>query len=160
MPDLESLLERLSDARYEFVLVGGFAAVAHGASLMTQDIDVCASMSEENLDRLDHALSGLRPVHRMRPDRLPFDVEQAKRLRVKNLYLSTDLGQLDCLGEVAGVGEFDEAREQSDAISFRGRHLRLLSLDALIVAKSALDRPRDKEAVLQLKAIRQRLRDD
>jgi hypothetical protein len=159
MQDLESLLVRLLEAEYEFVLVGGFAAVAHGASLMTQDVDVCASMSLENLDRLARAVEGLGPVHRMRPDRLPFDVEQAKQLEVKNLYLSTDLGQLDCLGEIAGLGEYEAVRKHIDRVPFRGHELRILSLDALIVAKSALDRPRDKEAVLQLKAIRDRLRD-
>ena len=158
MPDLESLLERLLTTRYEFVLVGGFAAVAHGASLLTQDIDVCAAMSEENLDRLDDALRGLRPVHRMRPDRLPFDVTEAKKQQVKNLNLSTDLGQLGCLGEVAGVGDFERVRAQSENFPFRQLQLRVLSLDALIVAKSALDRPRDKQAVLQLKAIQERLR--
>ena len=41
MPDFESLLNRLIQSNVEFVIVGGFAAVAHGVSLPTQDIDVC-----------------------------------------------------------------------------------------------------------------------
>ena len=58
MPDLESLLVRLIDSGFEFTVVGGFAAVAHGASLMTQDVDVCAPMTLDNLDRLGRALDG------------------------------------------------------------------------------------------------------
>jgi len=34
MNDLESLLKRLVDHRVEFVIVGGYAAVAHGVSLV------------------------------------------------------------------------------------------------------------------------------
>jgi len=42
-PDLESLLGRLIRGDVEFVVVGGFAAVAHGASLLTQDLEVCCA---------------------------------------------------------------------------------------------------------------------
>jgi len=37
--NLESLLERLVRSNVEFIVVGGFAAFAHGVSLLTQDID-------------------------------------------------------------------------------------------------------------------------
>ena len=41
MGDLNSLLQRLIRHRVDFVVVGGYAAVAHGSSLVTMDVDIC-----------------------------------------------------------------------------------------------------------------------
>jgi len=46
---------------------GGYAAVAHGASLMTRDVDICYRFSQENLFRLRDTLAGTHPRHRMTP---------------------------------------------------------------------------------------------
>ena len=35
------LLRRLVEHGVEFVLVGGMAAAAHGASIVTEDVDIC-----------------------------------------------------------------------------------------------------------------------
>ena len=45
MQDSDLLLNRLIEHKVEFVIVGGFAAVAHGVKLVTQDMDVCAVSS-------------------------------------------------------------------------------------------------------------------
>ena len=74
MPDFIGLLTRLVSADFRFVLVGGYAAMTHGASLMTQDIDICADFTAENLLRLNNALQGLHPIHRMTPQRLPLEL--------------------------------------------------------------------------------------
>jgi hypothetical protein len=39
--DLAGLLHRLAEYDVDFVVVGGFAAIVHGSTLVTQDIDVC-----------------------------------------------------------------------------------------------------------------------
>ena len=41
MQNLSELVRRLIAAEVEFVLVGGFAAVAHGVTLVTRDVDIC-----------------------------------------------------------------------------------------------------------------------
>jgi len=41
MLDLRGIVERLVRGGVDFVIIGGYAAVAHGSSLMTQDVDVC-----------------------------------------------------------------------------------------------------------------------
>ena len=45
MQNLSELLRRLIAGNVEFVLVGGFAAVAHGVTLVTRDVDVCGRFS-------------------------------------------------------------------------------------------------------------------
>ena len=49
MPELESLLDRLIQGGVQFSVVGGFAAMAHGVTLLTQDIDICLKLTKENL---------------------------------------------------------------------------------------------------------------
>jgi hypothetical protein len=131
MPNLEDIVERLIRSHVEFVIIGGFAVLTHGASLMTEDVDICCPFSEENLRALESAVRDLHPAHRMTPQRLPFELTPGLARDLKNLYLATDLGKLDCLGEVLGI-------------------------DALIEAKAATNRTRDRMAILQLKAIKER----
>src|SRR5215469_7851819 len=100
-------MRRLVSSDVEFVLVGGFAAVAYGVTLVTRDVDICCRFSEANLMRIQKAFDGLNPVHRSRPD-LPLALTPEQCASLKNLYLKTDLGVVDCLGEVLGVGNFDE----------------------------------------------------
>jgi len=45
--NLSELTRRLVEAQVEFVLIGGFAAVAHGATLETCDVDICCKFSED-----------------------------------------------------------------------------------------------------------------
>jgi hypothetical protein len=52
MQSLSELLRRLIVSDVEFVLVGGFAAVAHGVTLVTRDLDICCRFTEINLMRI------------------------------------------------------------------------------------------------------------
>ena len=154
MPGLESLLERLIRSNMEFVVVGGFAAVAHGVSLLTQDIDICCRFTPENLLKLQESIADLHPVHRMTHKRLALNLNERNCAGLKNLYLDTDYGQLDCLGRIEGVGEYAIVKKNSIKIDLDFGPCRVLSLNYLIKAKEAMGRPRDKEAVLQLKALK------
>jgi len=156
MSNLEDIVERLIRAHVEFVIVGGFAVLAHGASLMTEDVDVCCPFTKENLQAIETAVRDLHPVHRMTPQRLPFELSPNLTASLKNLYLGTDLGKLDCLGEVLGIGGYDEVRRRSVEINFESGPCRVLNIDALIAAKAATNRTRDRMAILQLKAIKER----
>ena len=142
----------------EFVVIGGFAAVAHGATLLTQDIDVCCRFTLDNLLRLQEALSDLHPVHRMPSERPPLRLTPQTAAEFRNLYLETDWGQLDCLGEILGVGGYEEALAQSIEIQLPGGPCRILAIDTLIRAKQVMGRAKDRETILQLRAIQERTR--
>ena len=157
MRRFRELLSRLIRAKVDFVIIGGLATEVYGASLVTQDIDVCCDFSLDNLQRLDVALSGVHPVYRAHPRRPPIKLTPEFCHGLKNLHLSTDYGQLDCLSSVMGIGDFAEVKRDSIELELEAGPCRVLSLEALIKAKEAMDRPRDREAVLQLKAIRERL---
>lgn len=155
MQNLSELTRRLVEAQVEFVVIGGFAAVAHGATLVTRDVDICCRFTEANLRRIQKAIGELHPVHRLRPD-LPLDLTPEQCARLKNLYLKTDLGAVDCLGEVLGVGDFDAVLKQSVEVQLPFGRCRILDLDGLIHAKEAMDRDHDRITVRQLKEIKKR----
>ena len=155
MQNLSDLTRRLVEAQVEFVLIGGFAAVAHGATLVTRDVDICCRFNEVNLRRIQKALGDLHPVHRSRPD-LPLDLTPEQCSGLKNLYLKTDLGVVDCLGEVLAVGNFDAVLKQSVEVELPFGRCRILNLDGLIRAKEAMDRDHDRITVRQLREIKKR----
>ena len=156
-PDLEILLNRLIGEKVDFVLIGGFAAVAHGSSMLTQDIDVCCRFSVRNLEKICRAVADLHPVHRMSPNRRPFLQSDKNLVTYKNLYLDTDAGQLDCLSAVTGIGTYDDVEQLSIRISLPAGNCRILSLEGVIQSKSALNRPKDAISVAELRAIQEKL---
>ncbi len=156
MKELTDILLLLAKHNVDFVVVGGYAVAAYGSSLVTQDVDVCCDFSPENLMRIQRALEGNNPVHRMTTKRLPLVLTPEKCKGLKNLYLDTDAGQLDCLGSVLGVGGFDAVKQRSIVVEIDGIECRLIDLDALIEAKKAMGRPRDLVAVQELAAIKER----
>jgi len=155
MQNLSELVRRLIAAEVEFVLVGGFAAVAHGVTLVTRDVDICCRFTAANLMRIQKAFADLHPVHRSRPD-LPLDLTPEQCASLKNLYLRTDLGVVDCLGEVLGLGGFDQVAQQGVEVEVPGGKCRVLDLEALIRAKEAMGRDHDRITVRQLKEIQKR----
>jgi hypothetical protein len=149
------ILRRLNDFQVEYVVVGGLAAVGHGSLQVTFDVDVCVSFEEPNLSRIVNCVRDINPRIRMRPDkmRMPDPLPPG----IKNLYLDTDLGTVDFLGEVSGIGGYAEAKAQSLILELAaGISCNVLDLDALIDAKRAAGRKKDRQHLLELEAIRKR----
>lgn len=155
MTDFAGLLRRLADHDVQFILVGGVAATVHGSTRLTQDLDVVYARSSANLDRLAAALADLSPYPRGAPPGLPFEWS-AKTLRAGlNFTLTTDLGDLDLLGEITGGGTWGDLVVDSVTIELFGTEVRCLSLERLIATKRATGRPRDFETIAELEAIRE-----
>lgn len=156
MEQLTEILKRLIAARVEFSLIGGLASRHYGVSLVTEDVDVCARFTAENLRRIESAFKDFHPRHRLTANKLPLELTDDLCQRLRNLYLTTDLGILDCLSEVAGVGNFDAVLGRSELKEFPFGQCFILKIDALIEAKKAVGRPHDLVAVAQLQAIKEK----
>lgn len=61
------------------------------------------------------------------------------------------------LGEITGLGKFEDIIDKSVEIELYGKKCRVLDIDALITSKKALGRPKDVQVILQLEAIKQTL---
>ncbi|MFZ5864100.1 MAG: hypothetical protein ACOYXR_14850 [Nitrospirota bacterium] len=155
MTDLKAILTLLRDAGVEFVLVGGLAATAHGSARLTRDVDIVYARTPQNMTRLVAALTPFAPYLRGAPPGLPFrwDVETLRR--GLNFTLTTTLGSLDLLGEIAGGGMYADVLPDSIEVEVFGVSCRCLDLDPLIRVKRAAGRPKDLEAIAELEALRE-----
>ena len=153
MQNLTHLLQRLAEAGVDFVIVGGFAAVTHGSSYLTRDVDICAVLTPENVERLRQALADWNPRHRMTPQKLSFLEHPPEGQPVNNLYLETDHGVVDILSSVLGVGDFQRLNESAEHIEVNGRTYAVMSLRDLVRAKEALGREKDLLTAKELRAI-------
>ena len=101
---LRELLNRLVEFEVRFVVIGGVALIARGVQRATEDLDIAYARDRENLAKLANALSGINPRLRGVPGDLPFRLDEASLRSGLNFTLDTDLGPLDLLGDVPGLG--------------------------------------------------------
>lgn len=151
--DFPELLRVLTAGGVEFILIGGLAAIAHGSARVTYDLDVIYRRSPENLDRLVRSLAPFNPYLRGAPPGLPFRFDALTLRQGLNFTLTTTLGAIDLLGEIAGGGSYEDLIDRSVDAEILGIRCRVLSLTALIRTKRAAGRPRDFEAIAELEAI-------
>jgi hypothetical protein len=151
--DFAGLLRALGGTGVDFILVGGAAAVAHGSTRLTLDLDVVYWRNLQNLRRLVRALAPHDPYLRGAPPGLPFRWDVATLERGLNFTLITSLGAIDLFGEIAGGGSYESLLPDTIELEVYGLKCRCLSLQRLIAVKRAAGRPRDLEAIAELEAI-------
>ena len=153
MHDLHLLLQRLADVGVDFVVVGGYAGMMHGSALITRDVDVCAVLSGDNVEKIRRAFADIRPVHRQTHRLLSFLEHPAPGQPLVNLYLRTDKGVIDILSSILGVGDFERLRKNAIELPMFGRFYPVISIEDLIAAKDAVGREKDLLAAKELRAI-------
>jgi len=158
MFDPGALVTLLTKSRVEFVVIGGLAMRLHGSAHVTEDLDVCYGRSPANIAVLAAAMAPIHPYLRGAPPGLPFRFDAATIQAGLNFTLITDLGDVDFLGEVSGVGNYEKALAQSERRELFGVTIHVLSLDGLIAAKKAAGRAKDKGHLLELEELK-KLRD-
>lgn len=155
MKSFGTALKVLADSEVNFVIVGGFAAVARGSLQVTQDLDICYERTPENFKRLAAALAPYHPGLRGAPEDIPFVLDERTLAQGMNFTLQTELGDIDLLGELSGVGGFPEVARDAIWLTLYGGSYRIASLDALIRSKRAAGRPKDLNALPELEALKE-----
>jgi len=153
VPDFERILGALVGAGVDFIIVGGLAATAHGSARAMYDVEVVYARGEHNIRKLAAALLPHRPYPRGAPPGLPFQWDEGTVERGLNFTLSTDLGDLDLLGEITAGGRYEDLLPFARKGEILGSDCLYLELAKLIEVKRAAGRPRDLEAVAELEAI-------
>lgn len=152
------ILRQLIASAVDFVVIGGLAMRAHGSAHITEDLDVCYGRTDENMAALTAALAPIHPYLRGAPPGLPFRFDVPTIRAGLNFTLTTDYGSFDLLGELSGVGDYDRVVAQSQQEEVFGLRFRVLNLDALIAAKKAAGRLKDRNHILELEELK-KLRD-
>jgi hypothetical protein len=107
--DPYALLEALERHRVSYVVIGALGRVLHGSGEVTDGLDICPSLQEESLRRLELAL-----------DDLNAQTGDGKQTRAERdlvgrpvLELSTDAGALKLVPEPAGTRGYDDLRRRA-----------------------------------------------
>ena len=151
--DLAQVIPPLVRANVDFILIGGMAAILHGSARVTFDVDVVYSRTHENIERLSIALAPHRSYLRNAPPGLPFAWDTKTIRDGLNFTLTTDLGDIDLLGEVVGGETYNDLLSHSFEVKAFGVRFKCLDLPTLIRIKEAAGRPKDREAIAELRVL-------
>jgi hypothetical protein len=148
--DLDALIESLLGAGIEFIVVGGAAAVLHGAPITTQDLDIVHRRTSENVQRLADLLAKLDATFRGRDLRPSAELLAGRG----QLNLSTSLGPLDPMCVLHDGRGYEELLPHTTVLTDGPSSIRVLDLETLIAVKAAAGRARDKLVLPILLALR------
>jgi predicted nucleotidyltransferase len=149
----------LADAGVEFIVIGGQAEALMGSARVTYDVDLCYRRTQPNLERLAAALSRLRLTLRGAPSDLKFHVDARSLALGSNFTFEVDSEYaLDLLAYLEPIGTYEDLLPGTQTITMGNRTIRIIGLDDLIRIKRYLGRPKDRESLFQLEAIK-RLRE-
>ncbi|MGC4030831.1 MAG: hypothetical protein QM754_03655 [Tepidisphaeraceae bacterium] len=155
----ENLLKLLSEGGVRFIIVGGIAGRARGASRVTDDLDLVYDRADDNIAKLVRTLKPIAPYPRGAPPGLPFFFDERQIKSGLNFTFVTSLGWLDLLGEATGGGTYDQLIGHSTPLEIFGHHVQCVTLEMLIRLKRAAGRPKDFEAIAELESLRLRSKD-
>jgi hypothetical protein len=148
---INEILFALADAKIDFVIGGGVAAVLHGVERVTLDVDLALNMEPENIGKFIRVMQELRlqprvpvpardlmspeAVERMMSEKdavvLSF-VDFDRPLRHVDVFLRRDLS-------------FEELSNGADVILVEGREIKIINVTKLLEIKRAILPLRDKD---------------
>jgi len=144
----DSIFNLLHEHDVAFVLIGGLALGAHGVVRGTKDVDIVPDPEPANLARLAAALGAIGvqvDIGDIDARELGIEPDLAGLSQGGNWVLSTDLGRLDVLQDVAGSRGYEHLRAGALAVDAPGVTQAILcaGFDDLIAMKAAAGRDQD-----------------
>ncbi len=149
----DRILEVLIANEVEFVIVGGVAAIAHGVSRITRDLDLIVAPNKANRRRTIRALAELE-AREYRPTtrkwvRIRANADPDWLLRQPRL-CDSRYGGVDICNAMKSAPSWKEARATAIEIEAFGLEFLVLGKDALIKSKLAAGREKDRADVAEL----------
>jgi hypothetical protein len=164
--DLARLIRALDRHNVDYLLAGGAAARAYGGSRLTNDADCVVRRDRANLERLAAALLELNArlrVSGMTDDearQLPVHIDAHMLASAELSTWMTDAGPFDVLPGLAdadgSVQPYEDLADREQVIQGEGFTIRAAALEDIIAAKEHADRPKDRDALPELRALRDR----
>ena len=163
--DPEDIFATLSDHGVRFILIGGMAAILHGDTGVTVDLDIVPALDSANLDRLAVALRSLDARIRASgvPEGLVFDCsgEFLRNLGPDAmLNLTTRAGDVDLAFTPTGTRGYEDLRREAMAVDAASATILVASLADVIRSKDAAGRDKDRRALPRLRELLKRLGTD
>lgn len=131
--DVVRICRALNDSGARYLLIGGFAVIAHGAGRFTKDIDLLVDDTPDNVARLKRALSVL--ADNAAAEIADDDVQRHVVVRV------ADEVVVDLMGRACGISYVEAARD-AETLEREGVSIKVASPATLIRTKDT-HRPQD-----------------
>jgi len=153
-----ALFQALVGAQAEVVVIGGWAAVVQGVSHVTNDIDLCYNPTPDNRRKLVQVIAPLHPALRVgrltaeEARKLPFVWDERTLRDSPNVTLQTDVGDLDLLTSIPGVGDYTRVRAAAKILDVFGVAVPVLGLSALLISKRVTGRAKDQQQIPLIEA--------
>lgn len=164
--DIDRLLATLDRHHVDFLLVGGVAAIAHGATRPTMDLDCLARRSRQNLERLAAAMRELNARLRVaglsdeEAAELPAKLDSDTLARLEISTWRTDAGDFDVLTDLPARDgrrlRYDELIGRAAVQEVHGVAVPVAALEDVIASKEWADRPKDRAALPELRELASR----
>ncbi len=148
----EEILRVLNAHEVRYIVIGGFAAAAHGVIRATQDLDIAAERSWDNAERLAQALEELQGVDAT-GERTPWTREVL--VRREDRRVATPHGHLHMLHRVDGIPSFSEF-EPPVVLRLGDLEVPVASRADVRRMKERAARPKDKVDLGELDALDER----
>ena len=158
-----SLLAALSEAKVDYVLVGGLAVTLHGYQRVTMDVDVVLALNDNNLSKFIDCAKGaqLRPV-------LPFPLDSLRDAALIDQWyeekgmLAFALREPDMMATVLDllvrpVVPFENLKANASVKRSGSISIPVASIDDLIVLKTGTGRSKDVLDIEEVRKIKLRM---
>lgn len=158
--DPECIFSELARHQVDYVLIGGLAAVLHGSTALTNDVDIVPRADDANLARLGVALVELDARIRSADsvDGIAFDPHPALLGSMSVLNLTTRCGDLDLALTPSGLEDLDGLWERATVLEIAGCRVRVAALEDIIRSKEAAGRAKDHATLPILRALQDEIR--
>lgn len=148
------LLAILTEGGVRFVLVGGFAVIAHGVARATLDVDVVVEPAPESHERLAAVMDSLEApalvedligLYTDLDPRDSFDLARGIMIRIPTKY-----GILDLVNRPLGAPDWTRLAAAAGTADVDGARILVAGLEDLVAMKRASGRPKDLLDVAEL----------
>lgn len=147
-PDLEAITSAFLEAEARFIVIGGFAVIAHHYVRATEDVDFLIPSDDENDRRCLKALHALGGVRKQDDTDLTEDMLIGK----PHLRVLTSAGLVDLLREGVAPLDFQTAWGGAIGSDLGNGPFRIAGLRTLVALKRLSGRPRDHNDLAELEA--------
>lgn len=156
--DIQGIIDRLGEARVDYIVIGGVAVGFHGYVRATKDLDIVPAPDRQNLERLVGVLRALGAELDGAGDfeaaELPDPLDPGTLSLGGNWVLQTQLGRFDVMQWLDDTELWEMLAPSAVEVEMEGVQVKVASYEDLVALKRQASRPSDIEDLERLRQAR------
>lgn len=155
-----TVIEVFAESKVQFVVVGEIVAFIYDLPRGSFAFEICYARRAENVKQIVVALAPYNPLPRGFTTDSSFEWNEQILSNEKIIRLKTELGNIDLLAEVEGIGDYEKVKAESTTNQVSGVDVNILSIKGLLQAKKAAGCPKDLLVIPELEALQEALSEE